>query len=243
MGNIRIRVAAIVELLDRMTGAPVKKGQAWIEPPSGQKMIEKENGCFAFLHPLTDKLKVMVKSQIFRPFDLELLVEEDGLRHLHIWLEPNREYLYPPETTFIEGTWKALKKNEHIVVIPTKESRGIRLSADYEKGEDRISMYGINEKVEERKYILWQDEAPVSEVFTIKANGECAGEYMLEKPLGKNYRKGEVQVRNVYETDLNEEKCFYVALRNIEQDTKAVFLVDGKVKKTLDIVAGKVNVL
>ena len=54
MGNIRIRVAAIVELLDRMTGAPVKKGQAWIEPPSGQKMIEKENGCFIFLHPLTD---------------------------------------------------------------------------------------------------------------------------------------------------------------------------------------------
>lgn len=243
MGNIRIRVAAIIELLDRMTGEPVRKGQAWIEVPGGQKVIEKENGCFVFWHPLTEQLKVTVRSQIFRPYTVDVSVEEDRIAHFHIWLEPNREYLYPSETTFIEGQWKALKRNQHIMVIPAKESRGIRLSADYKKGEEKISMYGIHEKVEGRKYILWQEEAPVSEVFTIKTNGENAGEYLLESPLGKNYRKGEVQVRNVYETDLEEEKYFYVALRNIEMDTKAVFLVDGKVKKTLDITAGKVNVL
>lgn len=243
MGNIRIRVAVIVELLDRMTGAPVKKGQAWIESPNEQKVIIKEDGCFVFLHPLLDDLTVKIKSHVFREQTLVLSVEKDGLKHLRIWLEPNKHYLYALGTTFIEGEWKALKKNACVSIVPYKESRGIRLSADYKKGDETISLYGINEKVEERKYILWQDDKPVSEIFTIKANGEHSGIYILHQPLAKNYRKGEIQVRNVYETEIDEQKHLYVALKNIEDNTQAVLMVDGKVKKTIELIAGKTNTL
>lgn len=243
MGNIRIRVAVIIELLDRMTGAPVKKGQVYIQTPGGQKMIQKEDGCFVFLHPFVGEQQIRIESFLFRPRTLKLSVAEEEVKHLAIWLEPNQKYLYPAGTTFLEGDCEELEAYESVMLIPARESRGIRLSADYKKGEDRISMYGITEKVEQRKYVLWQDDAPASEVFTIKANGEHAGEYILEKPLGNNYRKGEIQVRNVYETELDAKKHLYAALKNIEGNTQVILMAKGKIKRTIDITAHKGNTL
>lgn len=238
MGNIQLKVAAVIEVFDRFLDRPVENGKVWMKCAPGQKMIRKDESCFLLLEPLVEQQEIIIESDIFEDCRFELPKRREGeLIRKSIWLEPNEAYNFPLGTTFVTGK---LGK-EQTGITYHSGTRNYHLSLDYQKADASIRIYGVSGENRGAVYLLTDLDQKQIEFAQIADVGDEDQEFLLKEPLVHDYRRSETLVARYYELKGKKDGTFYFAIPECEAGLEAS-LYDRKAGlRALELQQGQVN--
>lgn len=246
MGRIQRKVYAVAELFDRFTGEPFGNEPVGVMTTPKWQMISKDNGCFVFLEQPqgNGKEEGFIAEFTSRHFKSRKLLikreEESTYSHYYLWMEPDSTYPYPVRTTCLTGT---VQTKGMLLVPKGTVGQNIRLMADYREGSRQMMLHGLPGRIAGLQYILYQNDEPASEVFTLLGKGEDIGSFLLKQPLKREYKKSETRIYPVYPVLEKEDGTFFVALHGIEEYFTCDFIMNHKKMKEYELTAGKWNQL
>ena len=198
----------VVACVDSVTGRIVRDAALQVWSPGHPRPVRKSDGYYVFLGCGQGTVSVQIKSPMFQDVSLEqeLPDPQGSLPVRWVRLTPNRSYPFPEGTVFIEGT---AAPGSRVAAIG---GRPLRLGEDCKKGAEVI-----------RLHLPWEirlDGALLA--VTVKGQktveklrlGELLdeGQYRVDVPLKKEYYMAQTALLPVWETTVEEDGHFWLAL-------------------------------
>ena len=231
-------VSMAVELIDDVTGEPVRgsNARAWIEglkPP-----IKKTDGWFVFTGLSKGKYVISAEGGTYTRKDIPFEFKGGTVETLRIRLHPNKLYKPPTDCIRIEG--KAAPERK-IYIYSEDKNTVLKILSPCEGGTDRASLFGTGAYGVEGRLLRFKGKTGNGEILRAKKllEGENA-EYELESVLKGDYPKVGTSVSIVTETRA-DAKGEFLALVNKHYVGEELVLQFGRRKERINL-EGRKNI-
>ncbi len=225
-----MRVSATVQLIDDLTGLPVKGSNArvWIE---GQRPpIKKNDGIFIFTDLSEGEHTLNAEGGQYAAAQVACTVDAKTCPNITLRLLPNKLYPVPFDAVRIEG--RAIPGSV-VRICSADRSNSLKLLSDAEKGSSVIGIYinsDINISGKLLKIISDEDKCEYIRVSGIE-NKERS-EYRLEGELAQSHPKMGTSVMQISECRADSNGDFMLMIKNGSSD-KMICEFDDPEKNTI----------
>lgn len=220
--HITYQVSLAVLVLDDFTDQVLKGASVQIKA-SGLpgRPIRKGDGYFVFTSDQGEIRQIEVESPFYQKAVVKIEPEQLHLRRpvIKIRLQPNKRYAAPKALTYLEGQ---AQPGSEIQVIPQEPLHVLKLLYDYEnegpEGTREIHLFqGEKKDLAGKTFGIrgkGQEEAELFRIWemTDQEQGSC----VLEKPLGRTYKKAGTTVFPVYVAKAEESGAYFLWLQGLE---------------------------
>lgn len=207
-----------------------------------KKPIQKTDGYYIFTNIIEKQVTVVIEAVNYkteiRKIDLERVLEYPIIR---VRLKPEKTYLFPKNTTYLEGKGIAFSQ---IRLLCYQSTTYFKLLYDYSKAEDknRIGIYNPeNLMLEGKRFGILEKETKTYEYFTIlEKERKNLETYSLEKSLERDYKKIGTYIYPVLETEADKDGYFFIPIKKIVKEEICMFEMEslGNVEKKEIVLKG-----
>ena len=182
-----MRLSLSVQLIDDLTGAPVRGSNArvWIE---GQKpAIVKPDGRYVFVDVPEGEYTVNAEGGLYSRVGIGCRISADRAENITLRLLPNRQYPVPDDAVCIEGK---TAPDTAVRIYSTDKTAAYKLLSDARKGSSVIGIYhaaGLNLEGKLLRIISPKDKGEYIRIMSAK--NEERSEYQLSGELGGAFPK------------------------------------------------------
>lgn len=206
------------------------------------KQIKKQDGLFVFTN--IDEINVDLTIDAYSYNITKLNIDISKLNHLNpiikVRLKPNDRYNFPNNTTCIRGKGEP---NTIISIIQNCKRNMFKLLDDNVKNSSILKIYNpLNIDLEGKNFIITEKVNKAKEKFNIVEFNEITEEYILDKPLKKEYKKEICEILKIDYIDIFEDGIFFLPLKNVtkEQNEVVIETQEGS-KKIVKLIEGIIN--
>lgn len=232
-GTIKIRVQAVLRLYDSFTESPVDPSLIRIRLPRGGEAVKKEGGLFALIHCPSTPFFVTIESPFYEEMNLEIHPDEKETAGevKTCYLIRSQAMPMPEDAAYLEGNGQP---GTRIMAFLKSASFTMRLLEDYKKEDGKaIKIYHPSVSQLEGVRLFIENRDGKGEVMQVERKiGD--GEYRLETPLSKSYKKAGTSLYLVREGFCRPDGRFSIPFRQVSRTGSmcGVIFPDGSKTET-----------
>ena len=237
-----MRLSLSVQLIDDLTGLPVRGSSARVWIDGHKPPIKKEDGRNIFTDLPSDEYVLKAEGGIYARSETVCKVSDDRMENVTIRLLPNRLYPLPSDSIRVEGR---AEPGAVIRVCSADKTSAFKLLSDVKKGADVIGIYNGSGVNLAGKLLRIMSSESTGEFFRIAGTGSGEkSEYLLDHALSFDYPKLGTAIVPASECVADVTGSFLLFLKNGADGNEILCdtVQNGKTTQKKAVLSGSKNV-